>query len=56
MSQAKRIPRELTADERARVRHVREQVEAEKESILAKGRRYKAECDAKQRATEKESP
>jgi hypothetical protein len=47
MKQAKRIERELTSEERARLRRSRDQVESEKQSILAKGRRYKAECDAK---------
>ena len=40
--QAKRLRRELTSDERQRWQRAREEVESEKEEILAKGRRIKA--------------
>ena len=46
MRQAKRSRRTLSAAERTRVQQLREQIESEKDEIIAEGRRHKAAHDA----------
>lgn len=48
MRQAKRTSRELSESERNRLRRLREQIDAEKDEIIAEGRAHKAAHDASQ--------
>ncbi len=46
MRQAKRLARTLSEAESTRLRQLREQIDIEKDEILAEGRRHKAAHDA----------
>ncbi|HUG89678.1 MAG TPA: hypothetical protein VML55_02520 [Planctomycetaceae bacterium] len=42
----RRVKRVLTAEERERYKRLRDEIESEREEIIARGRQYRAECDA----------